>query len=53
MVVAAGNFGVDACTRTPGAAPGVIVVGAIDQNDDRSVWSSTQSSNFGYRIPLS
>lgn len=41
VVVAAGAFGVDSCTRTPGAAPGVIVVGAIDQNDGRSVWSST------------
>jgi hypothetical protein len=55
VVVCAGNFNVDACTSTPGAASGVIVVGAIDQNDDGSVWNDppdTVASNFGHHPNL-
>jgi subtilisin family serine protease len=46
-VAAAGNGGVLACGRSPARVPAVLTVGASDQNDARSVWSATQSSNYG------
>lgn len=48
VVVAAGNSAADACTVTPAAGPGVITVGNLDGNDNRS-----PSSNYGYlRLPV-
>lgn len=43
VVVAAGNSADDACAVTPAAGPGVITVGNLDANDNRS-----PSSNYGY-----
>jgi subtilisin family serine protease len=51
-VAAAGNSGVSACGVSPARVAGVLTVGASDQNDARSVWSSTQSSNFGSCVDL-
>jgi len=48
FVNAAGNSGqnTDANPLLP-SLPNVLIVGASDMNDGRSVWSSSQSSNFG------
>src|SRR5579859_1217691 len=46
VVVAAGNAASDACLSTPAAGPGVITVGNLDSNDNRS-----PSSNYGYLFP--
>jgi Subtilase family/Peptidase inhibitor I9 len=51
-VVAAGNAGVSACGASPARVAGALTVGASDQNDARSVWNSTQSSNFGSCLDL-
>ncbi|HEV8577705.1 MAG TPA: S8 family serine peptidase [Thermoanaerobaculia bacterium] len=51
-VASAGNAGVDACGLSPARIPGVLTVGASDQNDARSVWNSTQSSNYGSCLDL-
>ncbi len=39
-VIAAGNFNVDACTNSPGAAPHAITVGATDATDSRASFSN-------------
>ncbi len=46
-VVAAGNSGVDACSISPARAVGTITVGATDWNDQRAVFTTTKSSNWG------
>jgi subtilisin family serine protease len=51
-VTAAGNSGVSACGISPARVAGALTVGATDQNDARSVWSATQSSNFGSCVDL-
>lgn len=51
-VTAAGNSGVSACGISPARVAGALTVGASDQNDARSVWSATQSSNFGSCVDL-
>lgn len=40
VVVAAGNSNSDACTDSPGGAPGVITVAASKKNDERASFSS-------------
>lgn len=52
VVAAAGNSGVSACGISPARVAGALTVGASDQNDMRSVWSATQSSNFGSCVDL-
>lgn len=52
VVAAAGNSGVSACGISPARVAGALTVGASDQNDARSVWSATQSSNFGSCLDL-
>lgn len=47
VVIAAGNYGEDACKYSPGSAPGAITVGAIDQNDAIAYYS-----NFGKCVDL-
>ena len=50
FINSAGNNGININNHRFGslaALPNVILVGATDINDRRSVWSSTQSSNFG------
>ncbi len=51
-VASAGNSGVSACDRSPARVAGALTVGASDQNDARSIWSATQSSNFGSCLDL-
>ncbi|MDQ3786226.1 MAG: PKD domain-containing protein [Actinomycetota bacterium] len=50
--VAAGNEGQDACNVSPASASGVLTVAASDNQDRRSVWSGTQSSNYGTCVEL-
>ncbi|KAI1381986.1 subtilisin-like protein [Hypoxylon crocopeplum] len=40
IVVAASNYGVDACTYSPASAPEAITVAAIDETDTRPDWSN-------------
>ncbi|OTB03803.1 hypothetical protein M426DRAFT_12305 [Hypoxylon sp. CI-4A] len=40
IVVAASNYGVDACTYSPASAPEAITVAAIDESDNRPGWSN-------------
>jgi serine protease len=47
VVVAAGNNNGNASNARPANCTGVITVGAVDSNGARSVWSSTQKSNYG------
>ncbi|MBB5803481.1 subtilisin family serine protease [Saccharothrix ecbatanensis] len=49
--VAVGNEGVDACEKSPAAAPGVLTVGASDSEDRRSLWG-TKGSNWGECVEL-
>ncbi|NUT98776.1 MAG: S8 family serine peptidase [Saccharothrix sp.] len=50
--VAAGNAGQNACNYSPAAAEGVLTVGASDNSDKRSVWSSNSASNYGSCVEL-
>ncbi|WP_433333216.1 PKD domain-containing protein [Spirillospora sp. CA-294931] len=50
--VAAGNEGQDACNVSPASTPGALTVAASDQQDKRSIWNSTQSSNYGSCVDL-
>ncbi|KAI7883255.1 subtilisin-like protein [Lichtheimia hyalospora FSU 10163] len=47
VVVAAGNYGEDACKYSPGSAPQAITVGAIDQDDAIAYYS-----NFGKCVDI-
>ncbi|MGO1071351.1 S8 family serine peptidase [Lysobacter sp. CA199] len=47
VVVAAGNNNGNASNARPANCTGVITVGAVDSAGARSVWSSTQKSNYG------
>jgi cerevisin len=47
FVIAAGNYGEDACKYSPGSTPGAITVGAIDQDDSVSYYS-----NFGKCVDM-
>ncbi|KAI8964827.1 subtilisin-like protein [Daldinia sp. FL1419] len=40
VVVAASNYGVDACTYSPAAVPEALTVAAIDEKDNRPDWSN-------------
>ncbi|KAI1143246.1 subtilisin-like protein [Hypoxylon sp. FL0543] len=40
IVVAASNYGADACTYSPASAPDAITVAAIDESDARPSWSN-------------
>jgi len=53
VVAAMGNHGWTETTPSyPAAYPGVLAVGAHDQNHKRSIWSSTESSNQGSWITV-
>ncbi|EPB86551.1 hypothetical protein HMPREF1544_06625 [Mucor circinelloides 1006PhL] len=47
FVIAAGNYGEDACKYSPGSTPGAITVGAIDEDDSVSYYS-----NFGKCVDI-
>ncbi|CAO3589466.1 unnamed protein product [Absidia cylindrospora] len=47
VVVAAGNYGEDACLYSPGSSPGAITVGAIDKDDSIAYYS-----NFGKCVDI-
>lgn len=51
-VVAAGNFGVDACTGWPASISNAITVGATNANDARAFFTRGGSSNFGSCLDL-
>ena len=51
-VVAAGNSNANACNFSPARVANAVTVGATASNDARSVWSSTQASNFGSCLDL-
>ncbi|MBA2237675.1 MAG: S8 family peptidase [Lysobacter sp.] len=51
-VVAAGNGNANACNYSPARVASALTVGATASNDARSVWSSTQASNFGSCLDL-
>ncbi|RZS30341.1 subtilisin family serine protease [Herbihabitans rhizosphaerae] len=50
--VAAGNEGQDACNVSPASTPGALTVAASDAQDKRSIWTGTQSSNYGTCVDL-
>lgn len=52
VVSAAGNSGVNAVQSTPASCQGVITVGAIDQNNARSIWPGGHASNYGDRVDI-
>ncbi|KAI8145630.1 peptidase S8/S53 domain-containing protein [Fennellomyces sp. T-0311] len=47
VVIAAGNYGEDACKYSPGSTPGAVTVGAIDEDD-----SIAKYSNFGKCVDI-
>ncbi|OBZ86926.1 Subtilisin-like protease 8 [Choanephora cucurbitarum] len=47
FVVAAGNYGEDACKYSPSSTPGAVTVGAIDEDDSVSYYS-----NFGKCVDI-
>jgi hypothetical protein len=51
VIAAAGNDGTSQKVY-PAACSGVVAVAATDQDDKRSVWSSSQSSNYGTWITV-
>ncbi len=53
VIVAAGNDNGNAANFQPASCANVVVVGATDINGARSVWSSTQQSNYGSNVDLS
>jgi oryzin len=52
VVVAAGNENQLASNVSPASAANAITVGAIGQNDARSVWSSSAASNYGSAVDI-
>ena len=52
VVVAAGNAGGNASAITPANCSGVITVAATDRSGDRSIWSSSSSSNYGSVVDI-
>jgi subtilisin family serine protease len=51
LVAAAGNDGISAFAY-PANYSGVMSVASVDQNDQRSIWNSTKSSNYGSWIDV-
>ena len=47
VVVAAGNGNINASNARPANCNNVVAVGAVDSSGARSVWSSSQKSNYG------
>lgn len=47
LVIAAGNSNVNVTNASPANCDNVIAVGASDSAGKRSIWSSTQQSNYG------
>ncbi|AKE51325.1 S8 family peptidase [Kangiella geojedonensis] len=47
VVAAGGNDGKDACDYSPASTPSAITVGSTDDNDARSIFNSSASSNYG------
>ena len=52
VVIAAGNSGQDVSGFNPANCNNVIAVAAIDRQGKRSIWSSSQSSNYGNGIDV-
>ena len=51
LVAAAGNDNIESLTY-PAAGPNVLAVAATDSDDKRSVWNSSQASNYGTWVDL-
>lgn len=51
-VLAAGNSGADACTFSLARLDEAITVGAVDGNDNRSIWPGGNSSNHGRCVDI-
>lgn len=52
VIIAAGNSGIDSINHQPGNCNGVITVGATDNQDKRSIWTSGNSSNYGQIVEI-
>lgn len=52
VVVAAGNDGRDASNVSPASCDNIITVGATDTVDKRSIWNSSESSNYGATVEI-